>query len=376
VTGLQRFSIIAIAATLAAGCGSTPSTPGPSALPSASTELSPSPAPTSAPGSPTELDPTPEASPDASCPAPDRNAPLPSPHFTVWTPVGGYFLSLAVTRVSSIDDSSQFVDVEVREPVYLDDPVRLVGGSTVGLDPDDDMGSSITLVAARATLRTGGGERVAMEGAVGTVPKTGRPGFLFDVPDVTATSGKFTAEWSDGCFVYRAERVWGLRMVLAAEAAGCPGGHKGYVRHWSDMGEPPVFVGDVGVELARIETVGFWVPYAVSSQGNTGLTSWSPSNSSASASPGSVIAVVPASDDLTPVSLFAQFYRRTAVERWLAGGEMPDDVFSSAADPYPDRRFDLLVPRKPGRYVASLHYVSETPCAHVGAVGAVSIDVE
>jgi hypothetical protein len=79
------------------------------------------------------------------------------------------------------------------------------------------------------------------------------------------------------------------------------------------------------------------------------------------------------SDDLTPISLFAQFHRRAAV---VAHGALAASVFSSTADPYPDGRFDLLVPSNPGRYVASLHYVSETPCAHVGAVGAVSIDVE
>ena len=368
VTGLRRFPILAIASLLAAGCGAIAPT---SVVPSEPN--SPSAAPTSAPGSPTRVGPTPNPSPGTSCPAPDPNAGLPSPHFTVWTPVGGYFLSLAVTRVSSIDDPNLFIDVEVREPVYLDDPVLLAGGWSVGLDPAEDMGTSITLIAASATLDTDGGERVTMEATVGTVPETGRPRFVFDVPDVTATSGEFTAEWSEGCFTYQAERVWGLRMVLAAEADKCPAGHKGYVSHWADMGEPPVFVGDVGVPLERIETVGFWAPYAVSSQGNTGLSSWDPADPSETASSGSVIAVAPASEDLTPVSLSAQFYRRSAV---LAGGERTDAVFSSTAHPYPDRRFDLLVPKKPGRYVASLHYVAETPCARVGAVGAVSIDVE
>jgi hypothetical protein len=171
--------------------------------------------------------------PDSSCPAPDPNAETPSPHFTVWTPVGGHFLGLSVTRVSTIDDPSQFIDIKVREAVYLDDPIRLAGGWRVGLDPAQDMGTSITLTSASATLRTDSGERVTMDATVGTVPRTERPGFLFDVPDVRATSGKFTAEWSEGCFTYRAEKVWGLQMVHADEAARCPGGHKGYVAHWA-----------------------------------------------------------------------------------------------------------------------------------------------
>lgn len=366
VTGFRRLSIIAIAALLAAGCGANTPTDGSTPSPAASI-------PSAAP--------TPYATPIAVVTAQptSRCAPLseayePNDDFEVASPLGGHYLAMDFTRVSSNDNPDEFVEFEAGAP-YLDEPGRLVGGWQIGVYPGIDyepVDEPIVLIAAEAVLRVPGRDGIPMEGSVAPDGKS----FLFDLPDAKGSVViDFIAEFSDACFTYRAEGAGAFEMVRAAQAAGCPTGHKGFAEHWAALGDDQLQVGDVGVEIINHQISGLWTPYFVAAQGGSALGSWDSAAPSATGEVGGIIRVAPTHPDLRINALSATYHRRGAVLDARPGDD-PPRVFAATADPYPDGHLDLLVPSEPGRYVAALGVDWTSPCAYGGAFGGVSIDVE
>jgi len=280
-----------------------------------------------------------------------------------------------VTHVRANADMADVVEFKRREP-YLGEPIRLVGGSQISLVPDDDdFGDiSISLGAASAALRVEGRNPMQMDGTVGTDPESNEPLFRFDVPDVKGSAViEFNVDYSDDCFTYHAEGAWAFEMVRAAFGAACPTDSEGFVTHWAAMGEPPIDVGGVGVDLSPDEMIGLWNPGAIGVQGNSPLSHWDADADSSVVDSGGVVSLRSRNPDLRIVTMSATFYRRGAV---VNGGGDPPQVFVATADPFPDGHLDLLVPADPGRYVVGLVVRWETPCLRGGAVGAQSIDVE
>ena len=379
VTGHSRLPILAIAAILIAGCGATAPSSGPTAL-TAPESLSAHTTPPPATPPATLPDPTPTT--NSSCPGLQPDMGIPSADFDVWTPIGGFFLGLDVTRVSPNSDPGQAILLEGGKP-YLDDPIRLVGGWQIGLDPGidyDESGEvSITLLGAIATVHVDGRRPIRMNGVVGTLPKTKRPGFLFDVPDVKAAVIDFTVEWSDTCFTYVAEKAWGVQMVRAAFADRCPSDQEEFTTHWAALEEPPIKAGGIPMPLYRSSTLGLWTQYAVSAQGNVGFAHWDPASDAAIGIAGGTVRVGDGNVDLRLASFSTEFFRRGDIVDWIKNDEWPGReliVFRSTADPYPDGHFEILLPGYPGRYVASFYFQWESPCASGDGVAAVSINVE
>lgn len=293
----------------------------------------------------------------------------PNDDFEVATPLGGSFLAVDFTRITSNADPSAFVAFEAGEP-YLDEPGRLVGKWEIDVHPGIDY--PITLRAAQAVLRLEGRDSISMDG---TVAADGRS-FRFNVPNESGNGRiDFIVELSDACFTYRAEGAWAFAMVRASHAAGCPADHEAMAEHFASLGEPPLQVGDLGFDLVPHEIIGLWTPYGVASQGGGGLATWDPDGAAASGQAGGVLRLAPTSSDLAISSFSASYYRRGAVLEYRLGDDLRR-VFAATAEPYPDGHLDLLLPSEPGRYVADLRFRFETPCAYGGASAGVSIDVE
>lgn len=381
MTSYHRFPILAIAAILIAGCGANTATSAPTASLAAG---EPSAGPTSPAASQSNTFPAPPTRrPNAACEALDEESWRPSADFDVWTPLGGSYLGLDVTRMSSISNPDEIVQFDAGDP-YLDDPIRIVGGWQISLVPEIDYDQvdevQIALVAASAVLQVAGRDPIRMHGIVGMDPETDKAGFLFNVPDVRGSAViDFAVEWSDACRTFRAERAWGFEMVRAAYAARCPTDHEGFAAHWAGLEEPPLSAGGVPVALFRSSTFGTWTPYAVSAQGNVGFAHWDPEAAFAVGSAGGMVRVGDGNPDLKLELLSTEFFRRRDVIEWIDGGDWPGRdliVFRSTSDPYPDGHFELLLPADPGGYVASFYFQWETPCASGDGVGAVGVQVE
>jgi hypothetical protein len=378
VTGFHRLSILAIAALLAAGCGANT----PISAPSATITVG---GPTAAPSPPA----TPLATVAVSAPSPGvicepltEDSWPPSADFSLRIPFGYENVFLDVTRVSSIARPDEFVEFEANEP-YLEEPGRLVGGWHVSLFPesdDDEPDVSISLIAASAVVRISGGGPIQMDATIGTDSELGVPVFLFNVPDVRGSAViDFKVEWADACYTYLAEGPAAFEMIRAAFAARCPSSHRGFAAYWTELGEPPPTAGGVSVVLSASSTLGLWSGYAVSAQGNVGYAHWDPESPNAVGEAGGTIRVGDGNPDLVFDSLSTEFYRRGDIVDWLEGGDFPKRdriVFRATADPFPDGHLDLLLPNKPGRYVASLSYLWGSPCARGDGVGAVGVDIE
>jgi hypothetical protein len=374
VTGLRRTRIFAIAALLAAGCGANP----PSATPSATARTNDTAAPTSpvATPAPTVLAPT---ASDSGCPTLTPDTWTPSADFRLETPIGGDFLGLDVTRVTSNRNPAESAEFEAREP-YLEEPGRLVGKWEIGVRPDIDYDEPIdvpiTLIAANAELRIGGRDPVPMGGRVAADGHA----FLFDMPNVNGSVViEYNVEWSDACFVYRAEGAGAYEMVRAADAARCPTSHKSFATHWAELNQPPVRVAGVAVQLSRTSTSGKWTPYAVSAQGIVGYAQWDPAMATVVGPARGTVRVGDGNADLDLLFLATDFYRREDIVDYFDPEGRPGRtrvVFHSRAEPYADGHFELLLPPDPGHFVASFYFFYETPCASGDGVGAVAIDVE
>lgn len=375
VTGLRRLPIIAIAALLAAGCGATPSATIPSASlgaslpPPASASTAESPAPTSS---------RPTASPDSDCPPWTEGVYSPSDEFEIATPLGFHSLAVDFTRITSNANPSDFLELQAGKP-YLGEPGRLVGKWEIGVYPGIDyepVDLPITLGAARAVLRVDGRDPNPM---TGIVAPDGRS-FLFDLPNASG-SGRIDVfvDFSDKCFTYEAEGAWAFDMITAAHAAQCPDSHKGVAAHWADVQEPPVTVDGLAMPLFRSTTIGKWTRYATFVDPVIGWAQWDPTSGTVTGKPGATLPVVIGDADLALDSLRIEYYRRSAIAEVLDGGSYSnrgDILFRASADPYPDGHFELLLPMRPGRYVASIGVSYETPCLSGDGAAGVAIDVE
>jgi hypothetical protein len=375
VTGLRRFPIIAIAALLAAGCGATPPATSP---PASLGAISPPPASTPPAASPTATSPAPAASPDSDCPPWTEGVYTPSDEFEIGTPLGFHSLAFDFTRITSNADPAEFLESEAGKP-YLGEPGRLVGNWEIAVHPGIDyepVDVAITLGAARAVLRVDGREPHPMDGVLAPDGQS----FLFDLPNASG-SGRIdvSVEFSDECFTYQAEGAWAFEMVTAAYAAQCPGSHKGVSAHWADMQEPPVAVGGVAMPLFRSTTIGKWTRYATFVDPVVGWAQWDPASGTVTGQAGTTLPVVMGDADLILESLRIEFYRRSSIREVLGGGSYSnrgDVLFRASADPYADGHFELLLPSKPGRYVASVYFTYETACLSGDGAGGVAIDVE
>ena len=120
MTGFHRLSIIAITVLLAAGCGANTPTDGSTASP----VNTPSSAPTAS-GAPYATPITVvTAQPTSRCAPLSESTYQPNDDFNVASPLGGHYLAMDFTRVSSNDNPAEFVEFEAGAP-YLDEPGRL-----------------------------------------------------------------------------------------------------------------------------------------------------------------------------------------------------------------------------------------------------------
>jgi hypothetical protein len=373
---LRRFPIIAIAALLAAGCGANT----PTAAPSPAGSL---PEPPSAPSSaPTHLRtfPAPSPTPHDGCESLAGRTWRPSADFSLRIPLGYENVDLDVTRIAAIADPDELVEFEPNEP-YLDEPAPLVGGWNVSLipniDDDEPVDAPVSLVAATAVLRVDGRAPIRMDGVLATDEELEKPVAQFELPDVKGDVViEFRVEWSDECYQYLAEGPAAFRMVRAAYAEHCPDGHKGVAAHWAEMQEPPVTVGGVAMPLVRSITYGKWTRYATFVDPVIGWMHWDPANGTATGPAGATLPVVMGNADLELETLRVEYYRRSAIVEALdtSHSNRGDVLFRASADPYPDGHFELLLPNRPGRYVASVHFDYETPCLSGDGAGGVAIE--
>jgi hypothetical protein len=376
VTGLRRFPIIAIAALLAAGCGTNP----PSGAPASQTTA---PTSTARPSATTGATAAPTATPGTACAPLTEDSWAPSADFSLRIPIGYQNLSLDVTRISSTADQTEVVELEPSEP-YLDEPGRLVGRWSVTLIPNIDYDEivevPVELISASAILRAPGRDPITMDGALGMDDDLNKPVAHFELPDVNGDVViDFRVEWADACFTYVAEGPAAFEMVRASYAAQCPSRHNGVAAHWADMQAPPVDVGGVPMPLFRSITIGSWTRYATFVDPVVGFAQWDPALGTVAGRSGATVPVVTGNGDLVLESLGVEYLRRGTILDLLDGGDWPsrsDVLFRATADPFPDGHFELLLPTRPGRYVASVGFDYETPCLSGDGAGAVAIDVE
>lgn len=378
LTGRAHLCVLAIAVLMVAGCG--PSTPTTTPALSTQPDLTASMEPTSSPVVRPIPTPTSAATfgPDAHC---DTLGLAISSTFVpgamdVYLGTFDQYIPLATERAASVDDPQQIWPGGYDYGDGLPDVIRLRGGSDIILRPQLDYDFPfdwpLEINAARAVLRVPGEGRNEL-----AAPITASDSVTLSIPDRDLRGTlRLEFEASDRCLRYTGSGVGQVQVVRAATVDACPVDHEGYAAHWATLADPPLMVGDVPVDLGRIETLGLWTEYAVSSQGNTGLTTWSPDSETTKGVAGGTVRSEPANPALRLPFLEAVFYRRKAVVDMQAGGDWPSPVFRSTADPYADGHFELLVPSRAGRYVASLHVQWESACAYGGAAGAIGVDVE
>ena len=377
MTNYRRYSILAIAVLLAAGCGTTPPTAMPSASIAAPTGAIGSPAPTAA-----AITPAPTFGAEAPCEALGLEITptfIPGAIDAYLGPLDSH-IALSTERAVSVADPSVVWPGGYDYGDGLPDLIGLRGGGEVAmhleLDYDFEFDWPVQVTAISAVLRIPGEGRRTLESRIAESPDPAGTMFV-TLPDMNAR-GTLTleVEAADRCLAYTSRGVGQVQIARAALVDGCPTDTEGFVEHWESMGDPPIDVDGLGVALSPDEMIGLWTPGAFGSQGNSPLSHWDAAADSATGDPGGVVSLQPRNTDLRIESLSASFYRRGAVVDWLSGGGDPRQVFLATADPYPDGHLDLLVPSDPGRYVVGLVVRWETPCLRGGAVGAVGVDVE
>jgi hypothetical protein len=383
VTGFHRLPIIAMAALLAAGCGASPASPSVAAstVAAASTPES-SPAATAAPVPSTPAD---TSGPDPAC---ESLGLAITPTFSPGA-IDAYLgpkhqhIALSTERAASVSDPGVVWPGGYDYGDGLPDVIYLRGGGEVAinleLDYDFEFDWPLQVTEISAVLRIPGEGRQTLTTRI--VESTDPAGtVIVTLPDLTAR-GTLTleVEASDRCLTYASIGVGQVQIGRAALVDSCPTGHKGFAAHWVEAANPPITAGGAPLALSPSSTLGLWSTYAVSAQGNIGFAHWDPTSATASGAAGETPRVDDENADLTLESLGTDFYLRKDIVGYLEGGDWPglDRVmFRSTADPYPDGHFELLLPSKPGRYVASFSFNYQAPCSYGDGVGVVAIDVE
>jgi hypothetical protein len=394
VTGYRRLPILAIAATLLAGCGAS-STAAPLASPAAvispgaGPSDGPSPAPTVTDTPAPVVTPEPSSIPSPSAPSGSSLCPpaLPpaEPVVGLWDSSGLVSTHLEIRRVAFLTDPE--AELPVPGPVAVPGAVRFVGGGDVTFDLswyESTWHHLTTFTRFRATLEMDGREPldlpVRFESRNGGKSNVA----IATVPDVEG-SGRIDlrVEFRDPCFIVAGRVASPVHVYSAVSVAACPRDTDAGFDELGETFRPPIHVGGREVDLLPFhftgKVAGLWVidsppPYVGFRRDTPTLA----------VTPGTALDVTSTNEsvELLPAAGYeVTFYRRAPLLRWVENGWIHGDepdaeiVFRSALIGLPDGTFAFEAPAEPGRYAAEVVFDYDSSCT-IGRAGfVVGIDV-
>ena len=387
MTGFHRLSILAIAAVLAAGCGATPPTTGPSASIAAATETGA--VATAAPR------PTASAAPSKAWPtlAPLPTYPvgcegieaidLPNLDAEASASIGHFGWDLQVTRVEELYGSHAVANPPPRR-LYNDDVGQMLGGREFLTRPSSESGvpyePPIHVESATATLALDNAGPMAL-------PTRHVPGNdFFDqvaiaVPDVSGPATvliEFT--WTEGCYRFDASASRRVDVVPLAMTAGCEMEDDALDDQLRALLEDALLVNSTSPAfVASPYHAGTYVPHE-----NIGTDAFiqygfKPKDPAIVVSPGGLVRIEnqkPRLDlaDTLKLVAWTRGSLAQAVKQYPPGEAV--EVLDRRLERQPDGSFQFHAPEAPGRYVAALSVKYELKCVTGTLWVVVNIDVE
>ncbi len=375
MTGYRRLPIVAMAALMLAGCGSTAATSStPSTSPSATDAIS-----TSSPR-PTYAFPTPEPTIDpGSCEGlgavitPDYEPRWASISFFRRSP---YPTSVGLSPIRVVDRANPDIvwTGEPGEP-QPNEPGLLPGGADVTaalrMPNYGRQELPVEILSANATVRLEDGAVREPRTRV-TTNAYGQPRIVMHVPDVDGDGIlEIRAEWQDRCLRYEGTGTARVSILPSEVMATCPAPGTAFAGY-SETIRDPVTVDSVPVRLFLTHLLSKFSSEFVAADGPA-LPSWDPDGPAVRAGAGTKALLAVGNESLTLEDVGASFYRRRDV---VAEWETADRVAHGSLAPTGEGRFALLVPDRAGRYVVVLSFGWDSPCAFGSGFAVLSLDVE
>jgi hypothetical protein len=381
VTGFHRFTILAIAALLAAGCGASPastSTPTSQAAPPASPNPIPEPLPTAG-----ATDPAPVSSypPTFSTTCPDLPDGYRVPRASLNPQIG--WLSFEFTP-NTITPHTQ-PEVSFAAGPNLEAEIGLLpGGHAMPIELwlwyqfDPVSMGPIKVVSVTATVHIDGRspKHLKVEWAHRRYP-------IWDLvatgmPDVDATASiEVGIEWTDRCFTYSgATTVEGVQLVSTTTTTGCRMSKRGYNQDFDAALAAPLSVGSNTTRLVSTSSEARYLPIVSPGIDVHPAWGWDPDAPPIVAAPGEFLTIRRDEPGFELLSMDATGWtRRNFADQSDVWPPRLDAVFDRAPDRQPDGSFRFRVPSDTGRYVAGLSFPFEWTCGTGQAWSVFSLDI-
>lgn len=393
MTRFHRFSILAIAALLAAGCGASPQTDAPT---SAATHASAPPSSVASPSEPapsagTTSAPTPSSAPTAGASEFRCRSYEPGRDGTGFASVSARNAPLWLWP-----EITSLVRADTGESLPLPQPPNdgwwaqfVVGGRDArfevgyGASYAWPLPREITLTSLEARLIPDEGLRIDLGVRLEPHPDGAGTIAVVRLPD-SAFRGtmKLTAEWRDECFIVNGHGSQYLIMDPPSALDGCPDTRKAGFEGVEALFEEPTTVGLLQrglvvhgqgkkVDLSVIDPL---PPYV-------GFRAETPTMTE---SPGATIQVtIPNPDVIVHARVREKViaFRRAPLIRWIEGGWIHGNepeaeiVFRSPLVDLGDGQFSFTAPTEPGRYAVEAVFDYDAQCSY-GTIGfVVGVDV-